>query len=97
MKSYRIVTSQNLTQNGLLGVWLFLLSPIFGGAFYYWYLVTLSSVRGTHPALPASLVMLSGLGFLGGAVLIIVGRTLTHSVTEIDSSETGKTEGLWMR
>lgn len=97
MKRYRIHTSQNLTKNGQLGVWLFLFSPIVGGASYYWLMAESFRRLNVLPVIPAVFMVAAGIAFLGGAVMVLIGRTFSHSVNEIDPAEAKQSEGLWMR
>lgn len=97
MKRYKIHTTQSLDANGKIGVWLFLLSPIVGGGCYYWFLVeSLRRYAGT-PALPALLMIAAGLAFFGGAVMILLGRTFSHTMQEVAPAEKQQSEGLWMQ
>ena len=77
---YSIQTTQSLDQNGKLGAWLFVLSPVASGACYYWFLVEAMKNYGGNPTVPLLLTVGSACSFLGGAVLLLVGRTQSHIV-----------------
>lgn len=65
-EKYRVTTSQ-LNRDGVHGAWLLLLSPIFQMAGWLWYFREPS-------AWPLALIAVTSLTFLGGFILLLVGR-----------------------
>lgn len=78
---YDIQSTQHFTDNGIIGVWLFLGSPILSGIGYWW---LTSELSGYSPNLfgPALVLFLSGMGFLGGCVSLLIGRSQTFKVIQ---------------
>jgi hypothetical protein len=94
MRRYEIETYQRLNEMGRVGIWLLMLSPLAGGASYYWFLVQITKRYGSgSTGLPALCMVACGLAFIGGAILLLIGREYHHSARELDDE--GKKGGLW--
>ncbi|MBP1844738.1 hypothetical protein J2046_003005 [Rhizobium petrolearium] len=89
----KIIMTQTLNDNGRLGAWLFIVSPVVGGACYAWLVSELQHRLSSNLWLAAGLVFLSGLAFLVGAVLVLIGRSYTAAVVPSEPAE--ETKGLW--
>lgn len=77
---YEIASRQRFTDNGQIGVGLFLGSPILSGIGYAWLLNMLPD----DPAFGPSLILfLSGMGFLIGCVMMLIGRQQSFDVRTI--------------
>jgi len=92
-KIFRIKGEQRLTQTGKIGAWLFVLSPIASGIFYYWFLVQAAKAYNGQPGIPLALLVISGMTFLGGAIMVLVGRSFSYYAQEDDPA--AATKGLW--
>ncbi|KQS83418.1 hypothetical protein [Rhizobium sp. Leaf383] len=80
---YVIESSQKFTKTGSLGAWLFVCAPILVAIGLVW----LSKEQRSYspdPAVPALVIGVASIGFLLGAVLIVVGRTQTHTVSTVE-------------
>ncbi|WP_018900425.1 hypothetical protein [Rhizobium sp. 2MFCol3.1] len=95
-KVFKIAGEQTLTQNGKLGAWLFVLSPLASGLCYYWFLVEAGKTYGGQPEIPLALMVGAGLAFLGGLVMIIVGRSYSYRAYE-EEQKPAESGGLWSK
>ncbi len=92
MKKLYIHTTQQFDANGRTGAWLFMLSPIAGGASCYWYMVEMADRYLGQPQLAVLLMVASGLTFLGSMIMLLVGRTQTHAVYEVEAKQDEEAE-----
>jgi hypothetical protein len=72
---YRVTTRSRLNGDGVHGVWLFVGSPLVQACAWAWYL----SWPGWWPL---GLIGITSLTFLGGFVLLLVGRDYDSTVDE---------------
>lgn len=86
MMKYRIHTTQQLDENGRIGAWLFVGSPVVSGLCYYWFQVQAAKTYGGNIAPPAIFMALAGVAFLVGCILLLVGRSQSHTVFEAEST-----------
>jgi hypothetical protein len=92
----QIQSEQKFTDVGLLGAGLFIGGPTVGAICYGWYLYQISEPYSYESSakLAALCMAVSGVAFLVGCILTIIGRTQTHTVTQIkDRQEAG--QQLW--
>lgn len=92
MKKLYVHTTQQFDANGRTGAWLFMLSPIAGGASYYWYVVEMAKEYFGQPGLAVVLMIASTLTFLGSMIMLLVGRTQTHAVYEVEAKQEEEAE-----
>lgn len=69
---FNIRGTQKLTDDGKLGVGLMFISPLASGFIWAW--LTYGNVKGGSAFLPSVLLGVSGLAFLYGIVLFVLGR-----------------------
>ncbi|QKC83278.1 hypothetical protein [Mesorhizobium sp. NZP2077] len=72
---YRVTTRSRLNGDGVHGVWLLLASPVIQVIGWFWYV----SAPGWWPI---GLITVTSLAFLGGFVLLLVGRDFDSVVDE---------------
>ena len=91
MKTVKVSTAVELREDGVLGAWLFALAPIGGAAAWFWYgYIAAEAARrsyysGPSPWLPALIMLLCGLAWSWGVVLLLVGRRYEHRVQIVDA------------
>lgn len=83
-KQIRISTSQQFTEMGKIGVYMFLFGPIASAGFYYWLVTELAKGYSRNPLPPAFFLTAAGLVFLGSIPLMLVGRTQQHHVIQTE-------------
>ena len=84
---------QSFTAEGKIGVGLFLVSPIasaFAGSLLY---NAATNFRSDDELGPALLLFVSGMSFLIGIVLMLIGRSYDFTATQ--PQQTQETKGLW--
>ncbi|WP_429820267.1 hypothetical protein [Ensifer sp. B1-9] len=93
-KYFEVMSIQRLTPVGKLGAWLFILSPIFDGFFYWWLINELAEASDYSRNLwgPSLCMIVSTMTFLGGLVMVIVGREQRSVFQEFDHDP-----GNWWR
>lgn len=68
--SFTMQATQSFTSDGRMGVWAMLLSPVASGILWAWFL--------KEPGMLAlTLLVASGLAFIGGCLLVLIGRRQT--------------------
>jgi hypothetical protein len=87
-----ISSSQSLNSTGKMGALLFIFSPILEAACYWWLINELAQTYGREPLLPSLGLIVCSIAFLGGLVMVIVGRDQQHVLREVDPEHT---KGLW--
>ena len=82
---YTMHSVQRFTADGKFGVWLLMCSPLVSGASYVWLLHELAEEYSHNQTLvlPSVLLILSGLAFIAGALLALIGREQTTTVTSV--------------
>jgi hypothetical protein len=76
---YQIYTRSHLNADGVHGAWLFMLSPILNGLAWWWYF--------REPDMwPLIAIVATAIAFLGGFILLLVGRDYDSKVDEIGGS-----------
>jgi hypothetical protein len=86
MTTIRVKTTTTLSDRGMLGAFLFVLSPIGSGFAYYFFSRALyEAARRTYGGAegligPSIFLILFGLLFLFGIVLLLIGRDYDHHV-----------------
>ena len=83
--SHTMHSVQRFTADGKLGIWLLMGSPLVSGAAYAWLLRELAEEYSRNQTLflPSVLLILSGLAFIAGALLALIGREQTTTVTPV--------------
>ncbi|MFC0804809.1 hypothetical protein ACFHWW_04880 [Ensifer sp. P24N7] len=90
---FEISSSQSLDSTGRLGALLFIFSPVLEAACYWWLLNELADYEFRRNLWGPGLGLIAcGISFLGGLVMVIVGREQRHIVREVDCDPTNK---LW--
>ncbi|RWB87434.1 hypothetical protein [Mesorhizobium sp.] len=74
--TYKVETRQELTDEGVLGIWMLLISPIVNGLAWWFH-------QSDPGWLPLAVIAVSGMTFLLGFVLLIVGRGYDSTITQI--------------
>lgn len=91
---YQIHTEQKFTDVGMMGVAFFVGGPIAAGLCYGWLLYQLSQPPFLQNiAAPLVILGLSGIVFLFGCAMMLVGRSQTYTVKRVTPSDTDKQ--LW--
>lgn len=88
---YEIIGTQQFTDSGTFGAWLFVLSPFATGGGYAWLLNEIGSYSPNVIG-PALVLLFSGLAFFGGCVMMLVGRR-QHFQVRTFASETREPMG----
>lgn len=66
----QITTTTTLNSDGITGAWMFVVSP-FAQALGIWWYLSNGSLFG------AAIVLIAGVTFLGGIILLLIGRQTT--------------------
>jgi hypothetical protein len=91
----QILSEKKFTDVGLWGAGLFVGAPTVGAICYGWYLYQISEpLYESSARLAAFCMAVSGVAFLVGCVLTIIGRTQTHTVTQIKERQEADKQ-LW--
>lgn len=97
---YSISATQHLSPLGVKGAILFMTTPLLSGAFLYWLPIEMAKPSFVgQPAIPAVLLLMSGLLFLASCIMLLIGRTQTYQVrTEASEQAPSTSSGakpLW--
>jgi hypothetical protein len=76
---YQIYSRPRLDADGVHGAWLFMLSPILNGLSWWWYF-------GQPGMWPLIAIVGTAIAFLGGFILLLIGRDYDSKVDEIGGS-----------
>lgn len=82
-----VSSRQAYTDNGKLGVFLFIASPLLGSLFYAWFVrekaeeLARYSSDTDYAGFAAFLMVLAGVAWSVGVVLMLVGRHFHHEIT----------------
>lgn len=79
-KKIRVNGTQAFNENGKIGVWLFVVSPIVSLGCYYWWLREIMKPYNSVPEVAAGIGAIAGIAFLCSIPLLIVGRTQNFKV-----------------
>lgn len=85
-KTVKIKGFQHFTENGKIGMWLFIISPIVSAGCYVWWLREIAKSYGNTPGLAATIGFVAGVAFLVSIPLMLIGRSQTYTVTSDDNA-----------
>ncbi|PWJ87826.1 hypothetical protein C8D77_114117 [Mesorhizobium loti] len=92
---FQILTTQDFTDVGNVGVGLFICGPIFSGLCYVWLLSEMSnSSYDQHVGLPWAMIFLGGIANLLGFPMMLVGRKYEHIAAPL-AEQAKKTNEGW--
>lgn len=80
--AYELHTRQVFTDEGRWGVKLMLVSPILSGIFYWLLFLALSNGEQGRAIVYSLVLIACGLAFIGGGILIIIGRRQITAVNK---------------
>ncbi len=89
-KVFKISARQKFTDDGKIGAYMFVISPILAAGLYAWMINEFSNRISGNPYLPATLLLLPSITFLISVPMMLIGRSQDAIVTVTETKPTNE-------